>query len=314
MSRITPRGARNSLTPRVKASLPCCQQVRSTLARIWCVRAPAQVRLPPHTLRAITIPRMARSAVLLVASKPKQCRKGEQPELLMFEVARQPTVRRIPAACFQYPVQFRLQLSGHGPPAVFGDLARRIALAQLQAGPEQLLHSLWESPCRRRGDLCHLTAALEQMGQTTLMERKLEPIIGCPAVMNQKSIIFGPQNLHRLLVSAARQNGVDGHLRAHRHVQPLELPAHSPAGFVHAVHRSLPRGFHQSVIGRRRPARHPRQGPIQPSATDLQPESIAQDLSRVPQRQPHLLVQNRRQGQRFRPQLHATDSHCIRGL
>jgi hypothetical protein len=67
MSRITARGARNNFTQRVKASLPCCQQVRSTQTRICYVRAPSQVRFPPHTLRAITMPRMARSAQLLVA-------------------------------------------------------------------------------------------------------------------------------------------------------------------------------------------------------------------------------------------------------
>src|SRR5207248_7317782 len=39
-----------------------------------------------------------------------------------------------------------------------------------------------------------------------------------------------------------------------------------------------------------------------------------QDLLRVPQRQSHLLVQNRRQGQRLRPQLHAADSHRSGGL
>ena len=47
MSRIKARGARSSLTQRVKASLPCCQQVRSTLTRICWVRAPSQVRFPP---------------------------------------------------------------------------------------------------------------------------------------------------------------------------------------------------------------------------------------------------------------------------
>jgi hypothetical protein len=38
------------------------------------------------------------------------------------------------------------------------------------------------------------------------------------------------------------------------------------------------------------------------------------DLSRVPQRQPHLLVEDRRQGERLRPQLHAAHSHRIRCL
>src|SRR5215470_19755552 len=86
------------------------------------------------------------------------------------------------------------------------------------------------------------------MGQTTLMESQLESVIRRPAVVNQEPVIFGPQNRYRLLVSSSWQDGVYGHLRAHRHVQPLEPSAHFPAGFVHAVDGGLPRGFHQSVI------------------------------------------------------------------
>src|SRR5712692_9267586 len=177
-----------------------------------------------------------------------------------------------------------------------------------------MLYGTSEGPRRGRGDLRHLPAPLQQMGQTTLMERELESVVSRPAVVNQKSIVFGAQNRYRLLVPSSRQDGVYGHLRAHRHVQPLKPPTYLPASFVHAVHGSLPRGFHQSVIGRLRAARHPRQCPVQPSATDLQPESIGKDLSRVAQRQPHLLVQDRRQSQRLRSQLHTADSHCIRGL
>ena len=51
MSRITACGARIKDTSRVKAPLPCCQQVRRTLTRTCCVRAPSQVRFPPQTLR-----------------------------------------------------------------------------------------------------------------------------------------------------------------------------------------------------------------------------------------------------------------------
>ena len=45
-SRLPACSARNDDTTHVKASLPCCQQVRSTLTRICCVRAPSQVPLP----------------------------------------------------------------------------------------------------------------------------------------------------------------------------------------------------------------------------------------------------------------------------
>jgi hypothetical protein len=41
---------------------------------------------------------------------------------------------------------------------------------------------------------------------------------------------------------------------------------------------------------------------------------MPQDLLRVSQRQPHLFIENRRQCQRFGPQLHAADLHRVRGL
>src|SRR5215472_2395419 len=93
-----------------------------------------------------------------------------------------------------------------------------------------MLYGLRESQRRRRAGtlwvLRHLPAALQQMAQTTLMEREGESIIGRPAVVDQKAVIFGPQNQHGLFVSSAGQNGIYGHLSAHRHVQPLEPPAH----------------------------------------------------------------------------------------
>src|ERR1039457_5321534 len=66
---------RSNFTNWPKASLPCCQQVRKTLAKICCVRAPVAVRLPPQVLRAIAMSRIARSAKLLVACNPGQPKK-----------------------------------------------------------------------------------------------------------------------------------------------------------------------------------------------------------------------------------------------
>src|SRR5215471_10110078 len=97
-------------------------------------------------------------------------------------------------------------------------------------------------------------------------------------------------------------------------MQPLQSPAYFPAGFIHAVDGSLPGGLYQSRIGGLRTARHTRQRPVQPAAADLQPKTIGKDLTRMAQRQSHLLVQDGCQGQRLRPQLHVTDSHRIGGL
>src|SRR5450631_1193852 len=71
-----------------KASSPCCQQVRKTLARICWVRAPFQVRLPPQVLRATTSRRIAASMKLLVAGSPGQYER-EQLGLLVLQVARE---------------------------------------------------------------------------------------------------------------------------------------------------------------------------------------------------------------------------------
>ena len=146
------------------------------------------------------------------------------------------------------------------------------------------------------------------MVQATLMEGQDESVVRCPSVVDQEPCIGRPQHHHRLLVTSPRQYGVHGHLRTHRHMQPLQPPAHLPAGLVHDVHQVLPRRLHQPGVGRRRLVRHPGQCPTQPTATHLQPKPVGEHLPRVSQRQSHLLVQHRRQRQGLRPQLHAAYS------
>src|ERR1700686_3791120 len=133
----------------------------------------------------------------------------------MFEMTSQPTVRRVPAARFQHPVQFGFQLSGSGPHAVLGDLAPLLAVAQFQPRLKQMLDGSWEGPRRRRSELRHLPAPLQQMGQATLMERELESVVGRPAVVNQKPSIFGSENHPSRFVPWACPNGVYVPLRPH---------------------------------------------------------------------------------------------------
>ena len=61
---------RRSWLRKSRADRPCCQQVRHTDIRTDCARAPAQVRLPPQTLRRMTPKRIANSARQFVASSP----------------------------------------------------------------------------------------------------------------------------------------------------------------------------------------------------------------------------------------------------
>jgi hypothetical protein len=62
--------SRSSWLRKSRAQRPCCQHVRHTDISTACARAPAQVRLPPQTLRRMTPKRMASSARQLVASSP----------------------------------------------------------------------------------------------------------------------------------------------------------------------------------------------------------------------------------------------------
>jgi hypothetical protein len=87
----------------------------------------------------------------------------------MCEMTRQPSVRRIPAACSQHPVQLGLQFSGGDAQAALVDLALFIAVAQLQSRLQQILYRSREGQRRRRGDVHHLPATIQQMGQTALM-------------------------------------------------------------------------------------------------------------------------------------------------
>src|SRR5215469_8632135 len=114
---------------------------------------------------------------------------------------RQSAVRRVPAAGFQHPLQPSFQFPGGDAQAALGDLAPLMAVAQFQARLQQTLYRSWEGQRRRGGEVRHLPTTLEQMGQTALMESQLESVVRRPAIVNQKSVVGGTQNLYRLLVS-----------------------------------------------------------------------------------------------------------------
>ena len=192
----------------VLALLPAsAQHTDQDLLRVC---APFQVRFPPHTLWAITMQRMARSAALLVASKPKQCRNVNSQSC---SCSRWRASRRFAA--------LRRRVSS----TVLGDLAPLLAVSQLQARLQQMLNGSWEGQRRPRSDLRHLPTTLQQMGQTTLMESELESVVGRPAVVKQKSVIVSTQNYLRLLISSA-----EWRIRS-----PARLPPRATAGAGHPL-------------------------------------------------------------------------------
>src|ERR1700730_8910177 len=69
---LTAREADEELLPEVVGFWPCCLAVWRMLVSTAWARAPFWVRFPPQFLRAPIRARMARSAALLVASRPGQ--------------------------------------------------------------------------------------------------------------------------------------------------------------------------------------------------------------------------------------------------
>jgi hypothetical protein len=90
------------------------------------------VRFPPYTLRAITMQRNRAFRSVVGGVQPRTRQEGEQPRPFVFEMTRQPVVRRIPAACFQHPIQLGFQLSHGDAQAALQDVALLITVAQLQ--------------------------------------------------------------------------------------------------------------------------------------------------------------------------------------
>src|ERR1039458_846856 len=303
---------RSNFTNWPKASLPCCQQVRKTLAKICCVRAPVAVRLPPQVLRAIAMSRIARSAKLLVACNPGQrkkvnrggcagafvttmqsgaAQKGEQVRLLMAQVVGQPLIVRAAKMPIQHAIQLGLQPPGGHRQAMCGQASCLMAIAQAESLLQQCLNRQGELGGCRGGHLDHLATAPDQVLQAALMKRPFKSIETSRSVMHQKTGVVLSQNRRRLGIPTMRFNHVNGDLFAQQHPQILRPCAYSPAGVVQPYHGALPQLTLQLLVGGRRQIPQSRQGPAYPTPAPLQPVAQFQHPRRARVRQPQFFIE-----------------------
>jgi len=178
MSRTLAFGSRRSPTILAKASRPCWQQVRSTLARTSCVRAPFQVRLPPQTLRAITTPPQGPLGGVVGGLQAGAAQKGEQMRLLMAQVCGQPPVALRAPGLAQQPIQLRFQPPGGRPQAVQADQALLITLAQVQRFLQEPPDGQRKARRSRRNHPRQLPTAPQQTRQPSALTRNDPLVLG----------------------------------------------------------------------------------------------------------------------------------------
>ena len=199
-----------------------CVVVRMTLARICWLFAPAQDRLPPHTLRVTTAGRIACSARQLVASIDGSNRK-DQIAVNSRAKWRAKRAHQMRTGLCEPRGQARDQIAAGDGQAVRGDRPRLIPIAhgerllqdRLDVGPEGAMGMIGRDHA----------APPEQMRQTGLVRGGGELPIGRPPIADEDAREVGPQDVGRLLEAAAGLNAIDGRGGGRKGPQPLQQSA-----------------------------------------------------------------------------------------
>jgi hypothetical protein len=218
-------------------------------------------------------------------------------------------------ALVEHGGQPRLQVAAGHCEAVDRDRASGVAVPDLQCLLQHGLHLIGE---RRVGMIdLQLATATEEMGQTGLMRRLHKLPIGSPAIADEHARKVGAEERRRLVEATTRFNRVDGGGGRCPHPQPLQLCAHTPAGFVGRDHRTLLNRLDQRGIGRRGLPRGAMEGVDHPAGGDRQPEVLLKDRGHLADGHAELLMQDGGSGCGARANLsggRAERIGCLQGM
>jgi hypothetical protein len=98
------------------------------------------------------------------------------------------------------------------------DSAGRVAVAQVQAGPEQLGHSAREADCSPRRRRRQLVGALQQVVEALLVPGVLEQVVWRPAVVDHGAAVLATQDGVSHRAAAGRVDDISGGLRPDQRV------------------------------------------------------------------------------------------------
>src|SRR6516164_5460083 len=146
------------------------------------------------------------------------------------QVLGQALVRRVRLGREDQVRQLALQATAGYRQSVIADLAGRMTVTQVEAGPEQLGHATREAdrPTGRR--LLHRVGAPQEVVETLLVAGVLELVVRRPAVVDHGAVVVRSHEGLGHGAAAGRVDDVSRRLRADQRMQPGGQAAYPPTG------------------------------------------------------------------------------------
>jgi hypothetical protein len=206
--------------------------------------------------------------------------------------------------------------AGHGQ-AVLADFPRRVAVTQVEPGPEQFSHPTREThgPASRRR--LHLVAPPQQVLQALLVVSVDEPVVGRPAVLDHGAVVIEAQDGLGHGAAAGRVDDVSGRLWPDQGVQPGRVSAHPPPRLVGHDPFRLAHGLADGLVDRLAARGGPQHGLNTAAATEGDAKEAFQAAGDLAVREPTLLVEFDDGGLGVGPQLSRGGTQgvgCLQGV
>lgn len=228
------------------------------------------------------------------------------------EVRREPACDVCGAGSIDQGVELILEMPARDGDAVRGQAPLLIAVADGQRVLQDALHAWRELAFPMITD--QEATPAQQVRQTRLVDRVIEPSIGRPAVAHEDAREVGAEQGRRLCKSTPRLNRIDGRVGCCGRPQPLQLGVDFPPGLVGRDDGAAADLFAQRVVGRFRPVRRSADRVDESARRDGQPKALAKQCGDLPERQPELFVQHHREGHGGGPELRGGGADGIRRL
>ncbi len=169
------------------------------------------------------------------------------------------------------------------------DLALRVTVAQVQAGPEQFGDSTGKTYSAAGSRRRHLLAARQQVLQTLLVPGVLELVVRRPAVVDHGAVVVEPQDGLGHGAAAGRVDDVSGSLGADHGVQPGRVSTHPPAGLIEHHPVGLTHGLPDGLVDRFAAGRGPQNGVGAAPAAEVDAKQAVQAADHLAVGEPALL-------------------------
>jgi hypothetical protein len=196
--------------------------------------------------------------------------------------------------------------------AVDRDVSVAIAIAQRQCLLQQISNGHAEGGTWVIG--AELPGTPQQMGQTCLMEGTVKAAIRRPPIADDDPCEAPAEQPRRFGISAAILDAIDRGVRRRRGPQPMQVSGDLPPGFIRRHDRTAANPLAQRGIGRPRLAGGTVHRVHHPTARNQQAVLLPKQRGDLPKREPELLIEHDREGDRLRPELRARRAQRVGGL